>query len=73
MAIRDMQGATELFLEAVPTFGAYELMNYEDLIFYTVFTAVYGPLKNYRYNRIKIKNYFSIGSSRTQGKGCELQ
>lgn len=42
MAIRDMKGAAELFLEAVPTFGAYELMNYEDLIFYTVVTTVYG-------------------------------
>uniref|UniRef100_A0A914N6R3 26S proteasome regulatory subunit Rpn7 N-terminal domain-containing protein n=1 Tax=Meloidogyne incognita TaxID=6306 RepID=A0A914N6R3_MELIC len=40
MAIRDMKGAADLFLEAVPTFGAYELMNYEELIFYAVITSV---------------------------------
>jgi len=42
MAIRDMKGAADLFLEAVPTFGAYELMNYEELIFYAVITSVCG-------------------------------
>ncbi|KAL7075162.1 hypothetical protein ACQ4LE_005518 [Meloidogyne hapla] len=40
MAIRDMKGAADLFLEAVPTFGAYELMTYEELIFYAVITSV---------------------------------
>nr|CAD2184137.1 unnamed protein product [Meloidogyne enterolobii] len=40
MAIRDMNGAADLFLEAVLTFGAYELMNYEELIFYAVITSV---------------------------------
>uniref|UniRef100_A0A1I7YHT8 26S proteasome non-ATPase regulatory subunit 6 n=1 Tax=Steinernema glaseri TaxID=37863 RepID=A0A1I7YHT8_9BILA len=40
MSIRDMKGAAHLFLEAVPTFGSYELMSYEDLIFYTVVTSV---------------------------------
>lgn len=44
MAIRDMKGAAELFLEAVPTFGAYELMTYEDLIFYTVISCVFGNI-----------------------------
>ena len=42
MAIRDMKGAADLFLEAVLTFGAYELMNYEELIFYAVITSVCG-------------------------------
>jgi hypothetical protein len=42
MAIRDMKGAADLFLEVVPTFGAYELMTYEELIFYAVITAVCG-------------------------------
>uniref|UniRef100_A0A914DKG0 26S proteasome non-ATPase regulatory subunit 6 n=1 Tax=Acrobeloides nanus TaxID=290746 RepID=A0A914DKG0_9BILA len=40
MAIRDMKGAAALFLEAVPTFGSYELMTYEKLVFYTVVTTV---------------------------------
>ncbi|TKR61871.1 hypothetical protein L596_028924 [Steinernema carpocapsae] len=40
MSIRDMKGAAQLFLEAVPTFGSYELMSYEDLVFYTVITCV---------------------------------
>ncbi|VDK42499.1 unnamed protein product [Anisakis simplex] len=42
MAIRDMKGAAALFLEAVPTFGSYELMSYEHLIFYTVICSVYA-------------------------------
>ncbi|VDN57475.1 unnamed protein product [Dracunculus medinensis] len=42
MSIRDMKGAAALFLEAVPTFGSYELMSYENLIFYTVICAVYA-------------------------------
>ncbi|KAI6215812.1 hypothetical protein M3Y94_00428800 [Aphelenchoides besseyi] len=40
MAIRDMKGAASLFLETVPTFGSYELMSYDQLIFYTVVTSV---------------------------------
>jgi len=40
MAIRDMKGAAALFLEAVPTFGSYELITYEQLVFYTVVTTV---------------------------------
>lgn len=31
MSIRDFSGAAALFLEAVPTFGSYELMTYEQL------------------------------------------
>ncbi|KAL3094977.1 hypothetical protein niasHS_006328 [Heterodera schachtii] len=42
MAIREMRGAALLFLEAVPTFDAYELMSYEDLTFYTVICCVYA-------------------------------
>lgn len=42
MAVRDMKGAAALFLEAVPTFGSYELMSYERLVFYTVVTTVLG-------------------------------
>lgn len=42
MSVRDLKGAAALFLEAVPTFGSYELMTYEQLIFYTVISAVYG-------------------------------
>ncbi|KAI1715600.1 26S proteasome subunit RPN7 domain-containing protein [Ditylenchus destructor] len=40
MATRDMKGAAELFLEAVPTFGAYELMTYESLVFYAIMTTM---------------------------------
>jgi 26S proteasome regulatory subunit N7 len=42
MSIRDLKGAATLFLEAVPTFGSYELISYEDLIFYTVIVCVFG-------------------------------
>uniref|UniRef100_A0A183BWY5 26S proteasome non-ATPase regulatory subunit 6 n=1 Tax=Globodera pallida TaxID=36090 RepID=A0A183BWY5_GLOPA len=42
MSVRDMRGAALLFLEAVPTFDAYELMNYETLIFYTLLCCVYA-------------------------------
>ncbi|VDM95513.1 unnamed protein product [Thelazia callipaeda] len=42
MSIREMKGAAALFLEAVPTFGSYELMTYEQLVFYTVISAVYA-------------------------------
>uniref|UniRef100_A0A0N5AFI4 26S proteasome non-ATPase regulatory subunit 6 n=1 Tax=Syphacia muris TaxID=451379 RepID=A0A0N5AFI4_9BILA len=42
MSIRDMKGAAELFLEAVPTFGSYELISYEQLVFYTVVCSVYA-------------------------------
>jgi 26S proteasome regulatory subunit N7 len=42
MATRDFKGASTLFLEAVPTFGSYELMSYEDLVFYTVLSTVYS-------------------------------
>ncbi|GMT24212.1 hypothetical protein PFISCL1PPCAC_15509, partial [Pristionchus fissidentatus] len=40
MSIRDFSGAASLFLEAVPTFGSYELMSYEQLVFYTVITSL---------------------------------
>jgi 26S proteasome regulatory subunit N7 len=42
MATRDMKGAAALFLEAVPTFGSYELMSYDKLILYTVITSVFA-------------------------------
>lgn len=42
MAIRDMKGAATLFLESVPTFGSYELLTYDKLIFYTVITSVFA-------------------------------
>jgi len=42
MAIRDMKSAAELFLETVPTFGSYELISYDKLIFYTVITSIYA-------------------------------
>jgi len=42
MAIRDMKGAATLFLETVPTFGSYELLTYDKLIFYTVITSVFA-------------------------------
>jgi 26S proteasome regulatory subunit N7 len=42
MSIRDMSAAASLFLEAVPTFGSYELMTYEQLIFYTVVTTIFA-------------------------------
>ena len=37
-----MKGAAALFLETVPTFGSYELMLYDQLIFYAVITSVLG-------------------------------
>ena len=40
MSIRDFSGAAALFLEAVPTFGSYELLSYEQLVFYTITTCV---------------------------------
>lgn len=42
MSVRDFAGAASLFLEAVPTFGSYELMTYENLVFYTVVTATFA-------------------------------
>lgn len=42
MAVRDFKGAATLFLEAVPTFGSYELLSYEQLVFYTVISCVLG-------------------------------
>ncbi|PAV67466.1 hypothetical protein WR25_19500 isoform B [Diploscapter pachys] len=42
MSVRDLVGAAQLYLEAVPTFGSYELMSYEDLVFYAVITAIYA-------------------------------
>jgi 26S proteasome regulatory subunit N7 len=42
MAIRDFKGAAALFLEAVPTFGSYELLTYEQLVFYTIIACVLG-------------------------------
>uniref|UniRef100_A0A183BWY7 26S proteasome non-ATPase regulatory subunit 6 n=1 Tax=Globodera pallida TaxID=36090 RepID=A0A183BWY7_GLOPA len=42
MAVRDLSGAASLFLEAVPTFDAEELMDYETMIFYTVLCSIYA-------------------------------
>ncbi|CAB3406726.1 unnamed protein product [Caenorhabditis bovis] len=42
MSVRDFAGAANLFLEAVPTFGSYELMTYENLIMYTVITTTFA-------------------------------
>lgn len=42
MSVRDFSGAADLFLEAVPTFGSYELMTYENLILYTVITTTFA-------------------------------
>lgn len=42
MAIRDMKGSADLFLESVPTFGSYELMTYEQLVFYTIVVAIHS-------------------------------
>lgn len=42
MAVRDFKAASALFLEAVPTFGSYELISYEQLVFYTVITCMLG-------------------------------
>ncbi|VDM70672.1 unnamed protein product [Strongylus vulgaris] len=45
MSVRDFAGAATLYLEAVPTFGSYELMTYENLVFYTVVTSLFGQLR----------------------------
>ncbi|CAI5448794.1 unnamed protein product [Caenorhabditis angaria] len=42
MSVRDFAGAANLFLEAVPTFGSYELMTYENLVLYTVITTTFA-------------------------------
>ncbi|CAJ0586993.1 unnamed protein product, partial [Mesorhabditis spiculigera] len=42
MSVRDFSGAAALFLEAVPTFGSYELFTYEQLTFYAVVTSLYA-------------------------------
>ncbi|RCN46202.1 PCI domain protein [Ancylostoma caninum] len=42
MSVRDFAGAAALYLEAVPTFGSYELMTYENLVFYTVVTSLFA-------------------------------
>ncbi|CAD6197119.1 unnamed protein product [Caenorhabditis auriculariae] len=42
MSVRDFSGAANLFLEAVPTFGSYELMTYENLVMYAVITATFA-------------------------------
>lgn len=47
MSIRDFSGSASLFLEAVPTFGSYELMSYEQLVFYTVVTSLMGTFYIY--------------------------
>jgi len=38
--MREFKKAADLFLAAVPTFTSYELMSYEDLVSYTVITAL---------------------------------
>jgi len=40
MSIRDFKTAADLYLDCVSTFTSNELMNYEQLIFYTVVTAI---------------------------------
>ena len=40
MARRDFTGATELFLESLSTFTTYELMTYEEFVFYAVVCSV---------------------------------
>ncbi|CAJ0604250.1 unnamed protein product [Cylicocyclus nassatus] len=42
MSVRDFAAAANLYLEAVPTFGSYELMTYENLVFYTVVTSLFA-------------------------------
>jgi 26S proteasome regulatory subunit N7 len=44
MAVRDLAGAADLFLESVPTFGSYELITYEQLVFYTIVVTMHGFL-----------------------------
>ena len=58
MAIRDMKGAAALFLETVPTFGSYELMSYDQLIFYAVITSVLGECDDANSCAEKVKKLF---------------
>lgn len=46
LSIREFKKAAELFLDAVSTFTSYELMNYEQLIFYTVVSAMLSLDRN---------------------------
>ena len=55
MSVRDLVGAAQLYLEAVPTFGSYELMSYEDLVFYAVITAIYG--RKYRRFQVSYRDF----------------
>jgi 26S proteasome regulatory subunit N7 len=40
--VRDLKRAAELFLDAVSTFTSYELMEYEQLVVYTVVAAMFS-------------------------------
>lgn len=57
-----MKGAATLFLEAVPTFGSYELMTYEKLVFYTVVVTVLGKWISLRYS--KRKSFLQLSNAR---------
>jgi len=46
LAIRDFKTAADLFLDAVSTFTSYELMTYEELVFYTVIAAMLALERN---------------------------
>jgi len=46
LAIRDFKTAADLFLDAVSTFTSYELMTYEELVFYTVVAAMLALERN---------------------------
>ena len=39
-ATRDFETATKLFLDSLSTFTSYELLSYDDFVFYTVICAV---------------------------------
>ncbi|KAI1715726.1 26S proteasome subunit RPN7 domain-containing protein [Ditylenchus destructor] len=71
MATRDMKGAAELFLLALPTFSAYELMTYESLVFYATMTTMLSLDRPELYSKVvrcnKIQEKLTCG-----GKNGEL-
>jgi len=46
LSIRDFKTAADLFLDAVSTFTSYELMTYDELVFYTVVAAMLALERN---------------------------
>uniref|UniRef100_A0AC35UB81 26S proteasome non-ATPase regulatory subunit 6 n=1 Tax=Rhabditophanes sp. KR3021 TaxID=114890 RepID=A0AC35UB81_9BILA len=49
---REYEKAADLFVAAVPTFSAYELMSYEDLVFYTILSTMASMPRRRLYDKV---------------------